>query len=411
MPSKFESYAVLSSPSSTGGRRSTTPIAGSWTACEPGCSAADEPRYETEDLTRSPAAARRWRPWPGRFCRTRASIYRVIGEMRARRIMELPLDFVPNDRFARLRSGKAEAGDPRSAVQRRALEEAAGAGRPAALPGQPVRGPAADARAGGAPVPANELLEIQGGPPPEEARPGAPRPLPDGPHREMLDLAVNAKNHIIRANLRLVVSIAKRQFGPGETFFELVSDGNMSLMRAVEKFDFARGYKFSTYASSAIMKNFARTIPERYRHCDRFRTSQSAAFDEAADVRLDGADEGGQFQRESQVATILSRLNPPRTEDHHPPLRPASRPRAVTLKQVGAEMGVTRSGPPDPGPRPWENSARPSRSRRSNSRRKHQPQLPSPFGRGDRAAAATSWRRRWSAGRPRASDRPGPPGR
>jgi RNA polymerase sigma factor (sigma-70 family) len=75
--------------------------------------------------------------------------------------------------------------------------------------------------------------------------------------------------------LRLVVSIAKRHVGPVENFFELVSDGNMSLIRAVEKFDYARGNKFSTYASWAIMKNFARTIPDEHRHRDRFRTSQA----------------------------------------------------------------------------------------------------------------------------------------
>ena len=49
------------------------------------------------------------------------------------------------------------------------------------------------------------------------------------------------KNEIARANLRLVVSIAKRHVTPDQNFFELVSDGNMSLLRAVEKFDFARG--------------------------------------------------------------------------------------------------------------------------------------------------------------------------
>src|SRR5262249_61919925 len=74
--------------------------------------------------------------------------------------------------------------------------------------------------------------------------------------------ALAVKNQIIRANLRLVVSIAKKRVGPTNNFFELVSDGNMSLIRAVEKFDTSRGFKFSTYASWAIMKNFARTIRE-----------------------------------------------------------------------------------------------------------------------------------------------------
>ena len=55
---------------------------------------------------------------------------------------------------------------------------------------------------------------------------------------ELYEEAVATKNQIIRANLRLVVSIAKRHVGPVENFFELVSDGNMSLMRAVEKFDY-----------------------------------------------------------------------------------------------------------------------------------------------------------------------------
>ena len=94
----------------------------------------------------------------------------------------------------------------------------------------------------------------------------------------LYEQAVATKNEIVRANLRLVVSIAKRHVTPDQNFFELVSDGNMSLLRAVEKFDFARGNKFSTYASWAIMKNFARTIPGEFKHRDRFRTSQDEMF-------------------------------------------------------------------------------------------------------------------------------------
>ena len=69
---------------------------------------------------------------------------------------------------------------------------------------------------------------------------------------KLYDESVATKNQIIRANLRLVVSIAKRYVGPARDFFELVSDGNMSLIRAAEKFDVSRGNKFSTYASWAI---------------------------------------------------------------------------------------------------------------------------------------------------------------
>jgi len=84
---------------------------------------------------------------------------------------------------------------------------------------------------------------------------------------------VNLKQHIIRANLRLVVSIAKRHTKSNMDFNTLVSDGNLSLMQAVEKFDYARGNRFSTYASWAIMKNYAKSIPEESELQETFRRS------------------------------------------------------------------------------------------------------------------------------------------
>ena len=159
----------------------------------------------------------------------------------------------------------------------------------------------------------------------------------------LYDEAVSTKNQIIRANLRLVVSIAKRHVGPTQNFFELVSDGNMSLMRAAEKFDYARGNKFSTYASWAIMKNFARTIPDDHRYHDRFRTSQAEMFTSAKDERTDQVEqEGAQMQREAQVQRILERLDDREQKIivRRFGLRRGQEP--LTLKQVGAELGVTK---------------------------------------------------------------------
>jgi RNA polymerase sigma factor (sigma-70 family) len=76
-----------------------------------------------------------------------------------------------------------------------------------------------------------------------------------------MDEAIDVKNAIVRANLRLVVSVARKHLRPGLSLMELVSDGNVTLMRAVESFDVHRGYRFSTYASLALMKGFARSVP------------------------------------------------------------------------------------------------------------------------------------------------------
>jgi RNA polymerase primary sigma factor len=91
---------------------------------------------------------------------------------------------------------------------------------------------------------------------------------------ELLIEAGRVKNQIVQANLRLVVSIAKRHVAPGQDFFEVVSDGNVSLMRAVDRFDFTRGFKFSTYCSWAIIKNYARTLPEQRLHHDHYQTGR-----------------------------------------------------------------------------------------------------------------------------------------
>ena len=167
---------------------------------------------------------------------------------------------------------------------------------------------------------------------------------------KLYDESVATKNQIIRANLRLVVSIAKRYVGPAEDFFELVSDGNMSLIRAVEKFDFSRGNKFSTYASWAIMKNFARTIPDALRHRDRFRTSHSEMFSTVEDVRADHYEqESAQIQRESQVQGILDATRRAGAADCHESFWPHSRPGAADVEASRSRDGRNqRAGPADP---------------------------------------------------------------
>ena len=151
------------------------------------------------------------------------------------------------------------------------------------------------------------------------------------------------KNRLIQCNLRLVVNIAKRHVGRNADLFELISDGNISVMKAVEKFDYSRGFKFSTYASWAIIKNYARTIPEENYRLDRFQTGREELMDLVGQTTEPQLDEDSDLaayrkhiaaglrhlgEREKQI--VISRFG----------LGDGLEPK--TLGQVGAVYGVTK---------------------------------------------------------------------
>jgi RNA polymerase primary sigma factor/RNA polymerase sigma factor len=274
------------------------------------------------------------------YCRTKTSVYRVINEMRAARIAELPLDFIPNPQFAKAGAEKEILGPlPTNDASKKTRLPSGLPPYLASLYEVPLLTREQEAhlfrkfnflkyRA----------VNLREGLDPLRAKSSVMDQI-----ESLYEQVVATKNQIVRANLRLVVSIAKRHVGQGENFFELVSDGNMSLIRAAEKFDYARGNKFSTYASWAIMKNFARTIPDEHRHRDRFRTSHSEMFYSTEEHRSDQYEqESAQQQRQAQIGKILERLDEREQKiiisrfglDHgHEPL---------TLKEVGVEMGVTK---------------------------------------------------------------------
>lgn len=218
-----------------------------------------------------------------RFGRTRGSIYRIINEMRARQLLSREIDYVYNPQF--------DLPGAEEMILGRGPEEAAEAPQPP-RPRTPDDLPPYLRSLYDIPLLRREeerqlfqqynyvkyradqlrrKLDLN------RIRTSQLRRI-----ERMLVRAETIKNWIIRANLRLVVSIAKKHLRGPQTLFELISDGNISLMRAVEKFDYARGCKLSTYASWAIMKNFARSVPKERYLLDRFVTGADEMLELAA---------------------------------------------------------------------------------------------------------------------------------
>jgi len=283
-----------------------------------------------------------------RYCLTRARVMRVIDEMRAKRIMDLPLDYIPNETFEKVTPEE----------EKQILGPPPPSPHPTRAAKLPPGLPPYLASLYEVPLLTQEqevhlfrkmnYLKFKASKLREQLR--AEIDARKRPNRALMDEierlyeeSVKTKNEIISANLRLVVSIAKRHVGPAENFFELVSDGNMSLIRAVEKFDYSRGNKFSTYASWAIMKNFARTIPDEHRYRDRFRTSQNELFTLTQDDRSDQIEqETSQLQREIQLQNILHRLDERERQIIIRRFGLDREQEPLTLKEVGAELGVTK---------------------------------------------------------------------
>ncbi|EMI23567.1 sigma-70 family RNA polymerase sigma factor [Rhodopirellula europaea] len=276
-----------------------------------------------------------------RFKRTRTSIQRILNEVRMQHLLEMPLEYIYNEDFENTsRESEYLAEMPVSETARKVRAPSELPSYLAALYDVPLLTREQEGhlfrKMNYLKHRANKLRQS----------------LTDADRMDtavmdqiqsLYEEAVKVKNKIVQANLRLVVSIAKRHVASAEDFFSLISDGNMSLIRAVEKFDYSRGNKFSTYASWAIMKNFARTIPNEFKHRDRFRATPDEMFVAHQDERLDPyLEETVQLQRQRELARILDRLDEREQKIITARFGLQRGVEPLTLKEVGEEMGVTK---------------------------------------------------------------------
>ncbi len=287
-----------------------------------------------------------------RFGRSRTSVHRVINEVRAQRLLEQPLDYIPHPSFddpaleAAILAPMPEAEDYE--VRRRNLKVPADVPpelracfkmpllskeqeqhlfrkmnflkyKASRLRNQLRKEGSADAAIDPTRVRIQTLKEIE----------------------DLQKQANEVKELLISANMRLVASIAKKHVAPTENLWELMSDGNMSLIRAVEKFDFGRGFKFSTYASWAIIKNFARTIPDEKHRRERFVTGHDEVFEVAPDTRTDEHEIVATHERATHSVNRLLEYLEPRERDIIR-LRAGLDENPRTLEQIGQQFGITK---------------------------------------------------------------------
>ena len=155
--------------------------------------------------------------------------------------------------------------------------------------------------------------------------------------------AIETKNLLIRSNLRLVIAVAKKYIGNTGDLFEKVSEGNLSLMRAVEKFDYTRGFKFSTYATWAIKKNYIRAYSNEIKQTDRFRTGHDELLDASPGHRSDPTSQlAAQRRREDHVNGIMEGLTDRERQIITSRFGIGSQREPMTLKDVGVELGVSK---------------------------------------------------------------------
>jgi len=153
------------------------------------------------------------------------------------------------------------------------------------------------------------------------------------------------RSKIVTANMGLVLAMAKRSDFPGVEFTDLVSEGSMALLRATDKFDCSRGFKFSTYACRAIFKGFSRTAKKSYRYRSHFLAQWDTAFEKSDQLEREREEQHDDWVDEVRNIMNQNLADLTGIEQSVVSLRfslDTQQPRPLTLRQVGEKLGLTK---------------------------------------------------------------------
>lgn len=280
-----------------------------------------------------------------RFDRTRTSVYRIINEVRAKQLIQEPIAYIPHESFD----------DPSKADEILAPmpdEEKYEAARAKARASVPKGLPPELASLYEVPLLNREqeahlfrkmnFLKHQAEKLRQSIDPARARSSDLDRLEELNREILQIKELLVSANMRLVASIVKQHVGPNDNFFELLSDGNLSLLRAVEKFDFSRGNKFSTYATWAIRKNLARSLPTEKTYRDRFMTGFEEVLETKSDTRGSEYEDEASAQRAVQQVNRLKEFLDERERKILELRYGLNNGPRLTLEQVGELMDITK---------------------------------------------------------------------
>jgi RNA polymerase sigma factor (sigma-70 family) len=285
-----------------------------------------------------------------RFDRTRSSIYRIINLRRAKALLAKKIDFVPSDDFLEDGAEEKIIAEPITPPQ----PDSDQAVEPFDLVDESIL-PDYLQRLKDAPL-LNRQREIElfrrynylkflASKTREGMKPNRASSARLSKIESCLAEAEAIKKMIIEANLRLVISIASKHTIGGASLVDLVGEGNFALMNAVEKFDYTRGFRFATYASWTIAKEYAKKIPAEAARPDKARAAPLADIQQ--NLRTAAAADFAAIERARQSLTQVIRDNLDEREqyiilNHFGLLGSLVKKQRKTLKQIGDDLGLSK---------------------------------------------------------------------